>query len=389
MYEVKNKKGEVVGYKMSKRVYSGHGENKVITVYSSKSLNECQAKLKQAIDEFERARRQEKGYVFSPDDLFKDFAVYWYDVYVAHADISDATKKNKWYQMDKLISEFGDKPLNKITSDACQMYIYQFEGYSKTFLKNIRNTGREIFKKALSQGLVESNPMEDIIFPKTTTAKKRALTEQERIMILRHAKGHEMEPIILLMYYCGMRPKEVRYLEWDGIDFDKKIVTVGESKTENGRGRRIPMSKELKKALTVHRLKHPTGKYVFPSNHSINEPMTERMLSDKWNAFKKELDIENGAKTRDGIIIESTLAPDLTMYIFRHTFASDCQAAGVPINVAKEFMGHADISTTAQTYTHMIDDVFNNNRRLLENKSKERIKQIQDKHSHSKIIKIQ
>jgi len=49
----------------------------------------------------------------------------------------------------------------------------------------------------------------------------------------------------------------------------------------------------------------------------------------------------------------------------RHTFFTDCQAAGVPLNVAKEWMGHSDISVTAKTYTHMVDEVFKQNRKRL------------------------
>ena len=32
------------------------------------------------------------------------------------------------------------------------------------------------------------------------------------------------------------------------------------------------------------------------------------------------------------------------------------------INVAKECMGHSDISVTAKIYTHMVDEVFEQNR---------------------------
>ena len=49
----------------------------------------------------------------------------------------------------------------------------------------------------------------------------------------------------------------------------------------------------------------------------------------------------------------------------RHTFFTDCQAAGVPLNVAKELMGHSDISVTAKIYTHMVDEVFKQNRKRL------------------------
>ncbi len=37
----------------------------------------------------------------------------------------------------------------------------------------------------------------------------------------------------------------------------------------------------------------------------------------------------------------------------------------VPLNVAKELMGHSDISVTAKIYTHMVDEVFEQNRKRL------------------------
>ncbi len=40
------------------------------------------------------------------------------------------------------------------------------------------------------------------------------------------------------------------------------------------------------------------------------------------------------------------------LYCLRHTFATDLQRAGVPLNVAKELMGHSDITVTANVYTH-------------------------------------
>lgn len=36
----------------------------------------------------------------------------------------------------------------------------------------------------------------------------------------------------------------------------------------------------------------------------------------------------------------------------------NCQAAEVPIYVAKKLMGYSDISVTAKIYTHMVDEVF-------------------------------
>lgn len=73
-----------------------------------------------------------------------------------------------------------------------------------------------------------------------------------------------------------------------------------------------------------------------------------------------------GAKVYRNQIIESKLSDDLTPYCLRHTFCTDLQKAGVPINVAKELMGHSDISITANIYTHRDNLILHKNIALLD-----------------------
>jgi integrase len=85
---------------------------------------------------------------------------------------------------------------------------------------------------------------------------------------------------------------------------------------------------------------------------------TESSLHGYWNNFKRHLDIDMGAKVYRNQIIESKVAKDLTPYVLRHTFCTDLQTAGVPLNIAKELMGHEDITVTANIYTHFSEEDF-------------------------------
>jgi integrase len=49
-----------------------------------------------------------------------------------------------------------------------------------------------------------------------------------------------------------MRDAEIRLMTWDQIDFEKKFLTVGESKTAAGTGRTIPLNGTLLDALLEH-----------------------------------------------------------------------------------------------------------------------------------------
>ena len=77
-------------------------------------------------------------------------------------------------------------------------------------------------------------------------------------------------------------------------------------------------------------------------------PTKESHRAKLWNHFKKEL-----KKYID-------IADDLVPYCFRHTYCTDLQDAGVPINLAREFMGHSSITLTSRIYTHHSEKSFNN-----------------------------
>ena len=78
------------------------------------------------------------------------------------------------------------------------------------------------------------------------------------------------------------------------------------------------------------------------------------------------MDIEMGAKIYRNKIIESKIAKDLTPYCLRHTFATDCARAGVPLETVRWFLGHEDISTTANIYQHRDDSALRKGMALLD-----------------------
>ena len=113
--------------------------------------------------------------------------------------------------------------------------------------------------------------------------------------------------------------------------------------------RDIPIHSQLRPRLLEARGKPFSP--VFPTGRGGRQ--NENSLRRMWTGFKRELDIYLGAEVYRNQIIRSVVAPDLTPYCLRHTFCTDLQRAGVPLNVAKELMGHSDISTTANIYVHM------------------------------------
>ena len=49
---------------------------------------------------------------------------------------------------------------------------------------------------------------------------------------------------------------------------------------------------------------------------------------------------------------------EIELYMLRHTYCTNLEKAGVPINIAKALMGHSSIQMTAKIYTHFDDQTL-------------------------------
>jgi integrase len=61
-----------------------------------------------------------------------------------------------------------------------------------------------------------------------------------------------IRPALELAFNAGLRDAEIRHLTWARIDFEKRFLTVGRSKSEAGEGRTIPLNSSLMAALLDH-----------------------------------------------------------------------------------------------------------------------------------------
>jgi integrase len=106
-------------------------------------------------------------------------------------------------------------------------------------------------------------------------AQKSALLEYATVRLGSGRTGTRspfIKPAAELAFNTGMRNAEIRTLTWDQIDFDKRILTVGRSKSDAGTGRTIPLNTDLYSALKDHSewYSHRFGQcksewYVFPA----------------------------------------------------------------------------------------------------------------------------
>lgn len=182
--------------------------------------------------------------------------------------------------------------------------------------------------------------------------EKRALTPEERKLV-DTAELNAFEKCFLnLLLYTGLRRNEALALTTADINFKACYIDINKTliatptttevlqnnpKTESG-VRKIPISVQLYPILSAF-CKDKVGiLFTSQSGGYIRTPLYTR----KWKALIEKLREANGGE----------LADDITAHIFRHTYASDLYKANVDIKTAQYLLGHTDIKTTLDIYTH-------------------------------------
>lgn len=240
---------------------------------------------------------------------------------------------------------FGDSYIRAIKPSDINTFIRDFTKQHQAADKTVRTQlmmVNLICKYAVSTGDLEANPARDISIPKGLKKESRTLPSDEDIKRVKESINCTFGLFALLTLYTGCRRGESLALTWDDIDFANRLVHITKSvyqksntpmlkepKTEAGR-RTVPLLDRL-----AERLKPGQG-LLFP-DPKTGGLMTEMHFQRLWKAYAAESGVT------------------ATPHQLRHAFATMLFEADVNEKDAQEILGHAQISTTRDIYTHIRD----------------------------------
>lgn len=348
--------------------------------YSARGQTEKEA-LEKLYEKIEAAKRGEE--TISGSMTVNAWYKQWLETYKKPKDMTAKSLGMYDEKYNKYIKpHIGQKKLKDIKDVHLQKILNAQAGMSESHVKKVRAVMQQMFKRARQSRLIVFDPAEMLELPKYSKGTRRSITEAEREAILKLAETHRGGLWVLTLLYTGMRPAETVALMWSDIDFDRKEIHVRAAK-ESGTHNKIkaPKTEAGKRIIPIHAkllpLLHgaPRSKCGRVFVNEAGNPHNENSLRRLWENFKRELDISMGATVYRNEITESVVAPNLVPYCLRHTFCTDLQKAGVPLNVAKELMGHADIQTTANIYTHRDEDTLHKGIELLDGTAAKKAKE--------------
>ncbi|MEH7340085.1 Arm DNA-binding domain-containing protein, partial [Priestia megaterium] len=146
---------------------------------------------------------------------FEQFAQDWLKTY-SQSGVKISSVRAREKEMKHFTSVWGPYPISRITKKMYEKRILELnEKYSQNYMDGIHACGRMIFRKALTQGLIKTNPTEDFKMPKKQQSVEELEKAQEVIVFLEkeelahflklsYTDGLEMDPLIFtILSYTG------------------------------------------------------------------------------------------------------------------------------------------------------------------------------------------
>jgi integrase len=258
----------------------------------------------------------------------------------------------------------GSVELTRLTPQHVSRAMADLEGrgLSKTTVRSARVTLRRALRDAQTAGLVNRNVAALARPPAVERPEMRALTKDEVARLVTATTDDPFGPLFALAVGSGLRLGEIVALSWDDVDMEDRKLTVrrtlaraygggydfAEPKTKRSR-RTVMLPALAVDALRRQKARQAGMRLAAGSawqdrrnlvfTDAVGRPVVPDHVS---KAFRSAAD---------------RLGLPVRFHDLRHTSATLMLAAGVPLKVVSETLGHASIVVTADVYAHVTPDL--------------------------------
>lgn len=280
-------------------------------------------------------------------------------------------------------TSIGKKKLSAIRATDLQSYynVLLEEGSSPNVIKTINKHLKTCLGEAVKQGIIVRNYCTFVTLPKATESQEEEddaicfFTVEEQQQFIASLDKHRNRAFFVLALGSGLRLGELLALKWNDIDFTNNTVSVTKaisqvSKISRDGTRTWSMVEHPPKTKSsIRTVPLPSKTIDALKKHQLQqnkEILKYGELYERNNlVFCTELgtytDIRNMTRSYTRALAHTDI-PHKKFHSLRHTYATRLFEKNIPPKKVQKLMGHSDLATTMNIYTHvmpeeMLDDV--------------------------------
>ncbi len=296
---------------------------------------------------------------------FEEVYKLWFEQHKATVKESSAYIHNTIIKV-QVLPYFGTLRVDKIDTAYCQKQVNRIFKTLKNYNSAI-NLIRRIFDYAKVMKQIKTNPMNDVIIPKKrktlddTDKPVNFYTKEQLRTFLETLKEHapyQMYVAFRVMAFTGMRKGELAALKWSDVDFENGTISINKTVAFNNAGKFHIQTPKTRKSIrtisiddtTLNALKtwkNELRKELFKQGQNIDKGDGFIFHTQKGNFIIKYID-----KFLPSFLKKYNLPP-IKPHGFRHTHASLLFESGASIKEVQDRLGHENIKTTMDIYTHV------------------------------------
>lgn len=235
-------------------------------------------------------------------------------------------------------------------------------GLSPMTVAHSRSTLRRALHDAQRDGLVHRNVASLARPPRITRREMHALSAEDVARLLEATADDPMGPVYRVAVGTGLRLGELMGLRWSDVDIEGRTLVVRRaySRTADG-GYAIAEPKTARSRRTVML---PAVALDGLRRQKVRQAAQRLAAGSAWQDTAGQVFTDAvGRPARPDVVstafrqVSTRLKLGARFHDLRHTAASLLLAAGVPLKVVSETLGHSSIAITADVYAHVTPDL--------------------------------
>jgi len=264
--------------------------------------------------------------------------------------LKPTTFENKQYVINlKVLPFFKDMPINSIEPSTVRRWqnelIGDEKGYSQTYLKTVNNQLSAIFNYAMKYYKLPSNPARVCGSMGKKNADSMEFWTVDEFLTFLPAVSHKESTKVMyeVLFWTGIRIGEMLALTLSDFDFMSKTVSISKNFAK-AQGKDLildPKTPKSKRIITI-------PQFLCDSVSAYAEKLYDYDPTERLFPFSKShlhTEMKRG--------VAKTGVKRIRIHDLRHSHASMLIEMGFSPLLISERLGHENVETTLQTYSHL------------------------------------